>query len=198
MSQLSFEAEMIRFDYVLHGFTVLKLIVMMAITLGWVYGSRWNEYDVFLLLRSSPWKVHLSRAVVLWEMSLLLAFGLYALFVTGWLCLPYAIDVRLFVTMGISLAMFTWYYQAMALLFERMLRHPAGLFVPLFGYVVSLLFQDATVEPNAPLDPAALPQLLWPELIWEHGFRFGGWMVVAVGLIWLQVSWRVIQRQDAI
>lgn len=193
---LSFHAEMVRFDYVLHGFTVLKLMVVMAITIGWVYGTRWNDYDVFLLVRASALRVHLGRLVVLIEATGVFALAMFALFAAGWWLLPYPVDVTLWLRMALFLGLFTLYYNAMAFWLERLVRHPVGLFVPLLGYVLSLLFQDATVTPDVPLDASALPQLLWPDLLWDHAFRFGAGMVFAIGLIWLQCTWRLIQRQD--
>jgi len=179
-SSLLFQEELYNFEYVLQGFTALKLILLSYMLFVWVYANFISKYDIYLYSRFSPFKVCSSKFLVLNLISFLMAGFLTVLFAFVWLLYPMALKTIIIVELFGYTILFVVLYNVLFFLFLVLFKHLYGLFIPLFGYLFSMISMDMNSLNVLGENGINYSQILFPDIVYHDNhfmFMYGGLFV---------------------
>jgi hypothetical protein len=200
-SYLLYFQEQLQYEYQLQAFLPLKLLLVILISFGWIYATRWNQYDPALWMRSSVLSTALSRFVVLLEWSGLVSFVGTMLYLAVYRLYPYQVTVEEAMTLILSVQLFQFYYNSLCFWLDRVIQHLFGFVIPLLLYLIVLLQTEVLLASDSPFLAVNIIQVIIPDIaILEsgYGFLFGAVMIVSVAFIWLVFGIWFVQKQDAI
>lgn len=200
-SQVLFHQEQLQYEYILQAFIPLKLLIVFLISFGWIYATRWNQYDVFLWSHSSVIWVSLSRYIVLVEWSGLIALGCSLLYMGVYMLYPYDVAITTWLQLIGSMVVFVVYYNSLCFLFERMITHLFGLLIPLLLFLMMMIQSDVNIHSNRLDTSFDWIQLFAPDIgitTDGFGFLFGVVMVMSLALFEVIIGLWFVQKQDAI
>lgn len=201
VSFLLYFEDLLSYEYQLQAFLSLKLLLVIMISFGWMYATRWNQYDPLLWIRSSVVTVSITRFLVLLEWSVLVGMVGTMMYLAVYQLYPYDIAVVAVVELVVSVLVFILYYNALCFLLERIIKHLFGLIIPVIFYLVVLLQTDVLLDTDKVYEPLDLIQIIVPDIAITdtgYGFLFGSIMVLSVGVLWTIIALLFVQKQDAI
>lgn len=200
-SELLINEDVLRFEYINQGMTILKVTMVFYIVFLWIYSTRWNQYDIYLMWRKNKLSIVYSRFIMLTLLSLFLGLSYILILNTVMLLYPYSIKFDMVITSILSMVLFILFYNSLCLLLERLIDHVIGLFLPLILYLVSMLIGNGQYPETIDIDGNQVIQFIAPDMLLKQNvftFLYGELTIVILIILLLQTTYWTVSKQDAI
>lgn len=198
-STILFQAELYNYEYVLQGFTVLKLLLLLYCVLLWIYANHITKYDVYLYSRYPHVKVFVSKFYVIVELSLVLSGFLGSLFVLVWSLYPQALAYDVIFVFFVMICLFVVFYNMLFLLFSMVVKHLYGVFIPLLGYLISMITVDMNNNTVGGGLQVNYSHILFPDIVYYENrfmFMYGGLFVFCEVVLMGYIVIHIFRKND--
>lgn len=198
-SMILIQEEAFQYDYLLQGFSVLKIVIILYSAFLWMYGTQINHYDVYLYTRYSHRRVFLSKWIAIQIIVLLLTGFLIVEYVLVWVLYPNALQEMMILELFGVLMIFTGYYNVLFWFFSTVIKHLYGNFIPIIGYILSMITVDINMKVDDQGIIAKCIQIIYPDIVYyDNHFRFmyGGLFVFCMTLIFSSLVIHIFQKND--